>query len=118
MQSEKRTNSDNYLEYIPVPSADLNFEIKDGKVTIFRENTGAFNWVAQKLFKKPRVTQIHLDEMGNFVWPLMDGKNDIYVIAARIKEEFGDKAEPLYERAVSYFRTLVDYGFVQYINKK
>lgn len=111
-----KKESANYLEFIPVPKNGLKFEIVDGKVTIMQENKGIFNFIAQKLFKKPRISQIHLDEMGNFIWPLMDGKKDIYAIAELIKEEFGEKAEPLYNRVVQYFKTLVSYGFVEYIN--
>ncbi len=55
--------------------------------------------------------------MGNFIWPLMDGERDIMAIAALIKEEFGEKAEPLYNRAVQYFKTLVSYGFVEFKNQ-
>lgn len=62
------------------------------------ENKGAFNKVAQTLFNKPKVSQIHLDEMGNFIWPLMDGKRTVYDISQLVKEEFGEKAEPLYNR--------------------
>lgn len=117
MQMAKKKNntvSANYLEFIPIPGKELKYEIVDGKVTIFKENTGFFNFLAQKLLKKPRVSQIHLDEMGNFIWPLMDGKNTIQDIALKIKEEYGEKAEPLYNRVVQYFKTLVSYGFVEY----
>ena len=37
------------------------------------ENTGAFNKLAQKLFGKPRVSHVHLDEFGSFVWKCIDG---------------------------------------------
>ncbi len=113
--SKQNDTSANYLEFIPVPAAGLKYEIVDGKVTIFQENTGLFNYIAQKLWKKPRVSQIHLDDMGNFIWPLMDGNRDIMAIAALIKEEFGEKAEPLYNRVVQYYKTLVSYGFVEFV---
>ncbi len=113
----KDSTSQNYLEYIPVPKQGVKYEIVDGKVTIFQENTGIFNFIAQKLWKKPRISQIHLDEMGNFIWTLMDGEKDILAISALIKEEFGEKAEPLYNRVVQYFKTLVSYGFVEFTNK-
>lgn len=115
--TKSENNSVNYLEYIPVPSKNLQYEIKDGNVTIFQINSGVFNFIAQKLWKKPKVSQIHLDEMGNFIWPLMNGENNIMVIASLIKEEFGDAAEPLYNRVVQYFKTLVSYGFVEFVNK-
>lgn len=112
--SKANQTAPNYLEFVPVPAGNVKYEIVDGKVTIFQENTGLFNFIAQKIWHKPRVSQIHLDDMGNFIWPLMDGQRDIMAIAALIKEEFGEKAEPLYNRVVQYFKTLVGYGFVEF----
>ncbi len=109
----------NYLDFIPIHNEKFRFEIsEDYKVTIFQENTGAFNWIAQKLFKKPRFSQIHLDDMGNFIWPLMDGKRNLLDIAALVKEEFGEDAEPLYNRLVQYVKTLESYGFIVFDKSK
>lgn len=108
--------SPNYLEFVPVINEKIKSEIVDGQVTVFQENTGFFNFIAQKLFKKPRISQIHLDEMGNFIWPLMDGKRNIMEIADLVNEEFGEKANPLYDRLVQYIKTLEAYGFI-YVNK-
>lgn len=84
-----------------------------GNVTLFQENKGVFHFLAQKILKKPKVSQIHLDEMGNFVWPLIDGTRTVYEIAQLVKEEFGEKAEPLYERLVQYIQNLENYGFIE-----
>lgn len=51
--------------------------------------------------------------MGNFVWPLIDGTRTVYEIAQLVKEEFGEKAEPLYERLVQYIQNLENYGFIE-----
>lgn len=56
--------------------------------------------------------------MGNFIWPHINGENSIMDIAALIKEEFGEKAEPLYNRVVEYFKILVSCGFIEYIDVK
>lgn len=116
-KSNGKKSSSNYLDFIPIPAKDLKYEIIDGQVTIFQENKGLFNRIAQIIWKKPAVSQIHLDEMGNFIWPHMDGKNSIMDIATLVKEEFGEKAEPLYNRIVQYFKTLVSYGFAEYKSK-
>lgn len=110
--------SPNYLDFIPVYAKGLKYEAVDGKVTIFQENKGLFNRIAQILWKKPKVSQIHLDEMGNFIWPHINGENSIMDIAVLIKEEFGEKAEPLYNRVVEYFKILVSCGFIEYIDGK
>ena len=109
MKNKNNVPLKNYLDYIPVHSEKYSYSISDGgNVTIYMENKGA-----QTLFNKPKVSQIHLDEMGNFIWPLMDGKRTVYDISQLVKEEFGEKAEPLYNRLVQYVRNLESYGFIK-----
>ncbi len=105
--------SGNYLEKIPCYKEGLGYETDEsGKVTLLIENKGVFNRIAQKLFKKPKISYIHLDEMGSFVWPLIDEEKDITEIGKAVKEHFGEKAEPLYERLAKYFQILESYGFI------
>ena len=113
MKKQSKEASANYLDFIPEYSDKFKWEIdEEGKVTIFVENKGFFNKIFQTLLKKPKVSQIHLDEMGNFIWPLIDGKRSIYDISVFVKEEFGDKAEPLYNRLVQYMYNLEGYEFI------
>ena len=109
----KKKTSENFLEKTPV-KADVVWNNKDGIITLEIENKGFFNKVAQKLFKKPKVSYIHLDEMGSFIWPLMDGDKTIIGIGEFVKNQFGDKANPLYERLAEYIRRLASYGFVKF----
>ena len=105
----------NYLDFIPVHHEQYSYTVSDnGAVTVYVENKGVFNKIAQVVFKKPRISQIHLDEMGNFIWPLMDGKNTVYDIAEQVKAHFGEKAEPLSNRLVQYMRNLESYGFIRF----
>ena len=98
---DKNKVSGNYLEYVPRHSVTTKFETdENGAVTILQENTGFFHMIARKLFKKPRISYIHLDEMGNFIWPLIDGRRTVYDISVLVSEEFGQKAEPLYNRLI------------------
>lgn len=114
MSRKTREAAENYLDYVPRHSTRYEYEIDEqGKVTILKENKGLFHRAAQKFLGKPAVSYIHLDEMGNFIWPLMDGKRTVYEIAALVKEEFGNQAEPLYNRLVQYMRTLEEYGFIE-----
>ena len=58
----------NYLELIPLHSEKIKSTVdSEGNITILIENKGIFYWITQKLLKKPRVSQIHLDKMGNFI---------------------------------------------------
>ena len=77
-------------------------------------NTGLMKKITQKLLKKPEYTQVHLDENGSFVWPLIDGEKNIIELGVLVKEQFGEKAEPLYPRLAKFFQILESYGFVSF----
>lgn len=107
----------NYLDLIPekAPSIRWHRDLKE-RVILEIENTGAFNKIAQKIFNKPRYTKVHLDGLGSFIWPLIDGKRTITDLAALVKEKYGEKAEPLYPRIIKYFQIMESYHFVWFIN--
>ncbi len=112
---KKKLESENYLERKPMRPEHIKWSMDEkGIVTLDIENVGFFNRMAQKLFKKPPVSHIHLDEMGSFVWPLLDGEKDIVALGVLVKERFGDAAEPLYERLAKYFQVLDSYSFVEW----
>lgn len=106
-----------YKEYIPVirPDKIMDWKVdQNGKVVLSIENKGKMNWIAQKLFKKPRISYVHLDETGSFIWQMMDGNNNIEKIAYALKRQFGKKAEPLWNRLLKYCEILESYDFVSY----
>ncbi len=112
---KKSKISENYLEKTPVRREDIGWNVDDkGMVTLEIENKGAFNRIAQKLFKRPRVSYIHLDENGSFVWQQIDGENDVLKIGEAVHDHFGEKAEPLYERLAQFIKTLEAYRFITF----
>lgn len=111
-----KNQKQNLLEFVPERKIERFSEDEKGIVTLEIENKGVFNRIAQKLFKKPKISYVHLDEMGSFVWPLIDGEKDITEIGKAVKEHFGEKAEPLYERLAKYFQILESYGFISFKN--
>lgn len=88
-----------------------------GLVTLNIENKGVFNRIAQKLLKKPKISYIHLDELGSFVWQRLDEEKNIIALGEEVKEQFGQKAEPLYERLAKYFQILDSYHFITWAQK-
>ncbi len=111
----KNKAKDNYLEKIPCHKEGLAWsKNENGEVTIEIENKGLFNRIFQLLLKKPKITYIHLEEMGSFIWPLIDGQTDIIKIGEKVKENFGEKAEPLYPRLVKYFEALQNCKFIYF----
>lgn len=117
--NKKKKVSENYLERIPVRPVHIKWSAdEEGLITLDIENKGLFNRLAQKFFKKPKVSHVHLDKMGSFVWPLLDGQKDIVAIGVLVKEHFGENAEPLYERLAKFFQVLDSYTFVVWKEEK
>lgn len=110
-------SKENYLDYVPRHNVNFPWKEVNGRVEVRMENRGAVNRIAQKLFKRPAFSLIELDEFGSFVWKQIDGKRSIYEIGAAVKERFGDRAEPLYERLSGFTKTLHNQRFIVYENK-
>ncbi len=111
----KNNKKENYLEKIPVRNDSLGWKADDeGVVTLEITNKGFFNKIAQRFFKKPKISYVHLDETGSFVWPLIDGEKDILKIGEEVEAHFGEKANPLYERLAKFFQILESYGFIKF----
>ena len=110
-----KRQKENYLEKIPVRNEKYRFtESDDGLVTIEIDNKGFFNRLLQIIAKKPKVSYVHLDENGSFVWKQIDGKRDIIKIGELVEEHFGEAANPVYERLVQFFAMLERAGFIEF----
>ena len=115
----KKKQSINYLDLIPQRAEDLRWHTDEqtGLITLVVTNKGLFNTIAQKVFHRPRTTQVHLDETGSYLWPLIDGQKTVAELADRLKEQFGEKAEPLYPRIVKYFQIVESYHFIRFLDQ-
>ena len=117
MAKKKIVIPKNYLEKIPIRSEKVDWKTEeDGSITLLIENTGWANRIAQKLFGKPKISFVHLDEMGSFLWPILDGDKNIIELGKLVEEEFKDKAQPLYPRLAKYFQILQSYKFINFID--
>ncbi len=78
------------------------------------------NWLTRKLLPKPKspAGRIHLDEIGTFVWEKCDGSHTVQEICEAMVAEFGDKVEPVKERAVLFLQQLYKQEFIQMYGKK
>lgn len=114
---KKKKQQKNYLDLVPERSSALTWSSdEEGIIVLEVENTGAFNRVAQKLFKKPKVTKVHMEKYGSFLWPLIDGEKTVMELADLQKEEFGEEVEPLYPRVVKYMQIMESYHFIRFKN--
>ncbi len=109
---------ENYLDFVPVYNRQNDWSADDeGIVTVHMVHRGFYATIAQKFFHTPRVSHIRLDEYGSFLWKRIDGKRTVGQLAEEMKAEFGEKAEPLYDRLVKYMVILRNNRFVLFVGK-
>ena len=74
----KKKKNENYLDNVPVINGDICWEEDDDKLIVIKQkNKGFYSKIAQKFFDRPKISNIHLDEFGSFVWKQIDGEKDI-----------------------------------------
>ncbi len=113
MIKKQKTEEKNFNKK-PIRKKNLNWsQDKDKKIIIEMENTGPVNKIFQKLFKKPRISYIYLDDIGSFIWNLSDGNKSIHEIGEALNFHYGETVYPLYERLSLYIQTLKKYDFIE-----
>ena len=115
MKKNKKKNAENYVDRIPRINGKKWELLEDDIVEVTVENTGFYNTLAQKLFKKPRYSFIKLDEYGSCVWQQIDGKKTIYEIGQILKKERKGASNQLYERLSTYFGILEKNGYITFV---
>ena len=110
----KIKKEENYLDYIPEKPESLKWKEKeDGIIRIIIDRDSLFERIVRKLFFTPESYKVDLDRLGSFIWKKIDGKRSLYDIGELLKDEFGDEAEPLYERLIQYMNILKNNKFIK-----
>lgn len=114
MTSKQDKTQNNYMDRKPCRASFTWSKDQEGTVILEQEHKGVFHKIAQVVLKKPKITYIHLDETGSFIWPMLDGSTTVFELGKRLEAQFGEKASPLYPRLVKYLQILESYGFIAY----
>jgi hypothetical protein len=130
-----RKHKGNILDYIPLRNPEIGWrekaagdDVSGGETTPARSGqasaggetrvqliitrTGLLDRFVQRFFKRPASSTVDLDKFGSFVWKQIDGKRSVNDIAEEMRQEFGEEAEPLYDRLVKFLRLLRNNDFV------
>ena len=117
MKKENKKSQENYLDKVPV--IQKKWEVNEkGLVEVTVENTGFFNVIAQKVFKKPIYSFIELDEYGSCVWQQIDGRKTLYEIGAVLKKQHKKASTQLYERLAKFFGILEHNKYIRFIDEE
>lgn len=115
-KDKPKPSEENFMLYVPIVKHH-EFQMKKGKVLLIFRHDHLIQKAAFWLVKKPRVSDLELDELSSFVWLSIDGKRNVYEIGQAVKEKFGEDAEPLYERLIMFLRYLSRKGWIVFSNK-
>jgi len=77
------------------------------------------NFIEKKLFKKlsAKPLKADFDEVGTFIWPLINGENRVETIVKKCSEKFGDKIKPAEDRICLFIKQLNQNRFIQLFEK-
>lgn len=97
---------DPYLLNVPMVNSKLDFDISNNQLTVRFQHQSRIQKILRKIgFKIPTETILDFDEISQFVFQQIDGQRNIYEIGQLVSKKYGEQAEPLYERLV----TFIDY---------
>jgi len=108
--------SANLLDLIPVKIIKAK-KNEDGKITILKpkfKNKFMLKYVVPKL-NNPNF-KVNLDEFGSFVWEQIDGNLTVDEIGNKLRENFKEDVEPVYERLSLFIQSIERYKFIEYKN--
>lgn len=85
---------------------------EEGLVTLLRPKFVS-PWLAwlQNFLSKP-VFRVKLDEVGSFIWMQADGQRTVAEVCALLQARFGDRVEPVQERALTFIYQMMEGRFL------
>ena len=112
MSKKSKKNEKNYLDFIPVKNPDIEYETdENGIVTVFIEWKGFYHKIAQKIFRRPRVSDIKMDKSGSFVWNAIDDEKDVHQLSKEMESEF-PKMEKSLSRLIKFLEIMKDNNLI------
>lgn len=110
----KKDAGKNYLDFVPVRNPSFDFTVADdGIVTITVEWQGFYHRIAQRFFRRPRVSDIKLDAYGSFVWQAIDGEKNVYTLSQELEAHFGEMDKAL-SRLIKFLEIMHDHKIISW----
>ncbi len=107
----------NLLDLIPV--RNINWKKEEDELIVLLQPKFKNPFLAKHLL--PRLKnpyyKIRLDDVGSFLWERCDGILTVKELANCMKDRFGDKIEPLYDRIALFLQSLERNHLIKYRGK-
>ena len=112
MRSKSKKNA---LDFVYERNENFTWHREREGVVIDVKNTGAFNRIAQTVFKKPKTSHIALDKYGSLFWENLDGEKSVYDIYLLMVNAFSEEKDTMLERVVKFTKILSDNRYIKRI---
>jgi hypothetical protein len=109
----KRMRGENLLDLIPIKTKKWR-RGKKVSIVVHRAKT-VFGRHFCDAVGISKTYKINLDDYGSAVWLLCDGKNTIRDIGKNLKERFGEKVEPLYDRLSTFIMIMKNEELIKFV---
>lgn len=109
----KTKEEDNFLLYVPNKKHN-DWEIEKGRVKLIFYHDKTVEKFIRGLARKPRITDVTLDEIGSSIWKFINGENSVYDIGQKLQETYGDACDQIYERLIRYMSYLNKKGWIYF----
>ena len=73
--------------------------------------------IAQKIFRRPRVSDIKMDKYGSFVWHAIDDEKDVHQLSKEMESEF-PKMEKSLSRLIKFLEIMKDNNLIYWKGEK
>ena len=103
------TRNQNYMDFIVVKNPEIEYETNDkGQVTVMIEWRGFYHRIAQRFFKRPKVSAIKLDDYGSFLWQSINDQKTVH----HLQSQFPKMEKPL-ARLIRFLEILKDHHLIE-----
>lgn len=113
MKFRRQKHEDNFLLYIP-QKKHITWENSKGKVKLLFYHDKAIEKFMRWLVKKPRTSDVLLDDIGSTTWNLIDGNNSVYDISKKLFELYGERCNPDNDTLIMFLRHLNRKGWISF----
>ena len=77
------------MDFIVVKNPEIEYETNDkGQVTVMIEWRGFYHRIAQRFFKRPKVSAIKLDDYGSFLWQSINDQKTVHQLSLDLQSQF------------------------------
>ena len=104
MSKKKKISNQNYMDFIVVKNPEI--------VTVMIEWRGFYHRIAQRFFKRPKVSAIKLDDYGSFLWQSINDQKTVHQLSLDLQSQFPKMEKPL-ARLIRFLEILKDHHLIE-----